>query len=49
MKKKQIGITYRGLIVMELINEKEIYVNSTELVDEKDDNPFGKVDDIDWN
>ena len=34
---------------MELINEKEIYVNSTELVDEKDDNPFGKVDDIDWN
>ena len=30
-KKKQIGITYRGLITMELINEKEIYVNSTEL------------------
>ena len=31
MKKKQIGITYRGLFEMELINEKEIYINSTEL------------------
>ena len=31
MEKKLTGIVYRKVVTMELINEKEIYVNSTEL------------------
>ena len=31
MRKKLTGVVYRKVVTMELINEKEIYVNSTEL------------------